>query len=101
MVGNSDFVQAFQSLEQEGRLCHLRIVNADDVVPTLPTVSATVASSPDVASSIYWHCGIKLRLTKDSFTITHPKGSENNRAYSVQKKLFKNAKTLAGVKNHR
>ena len=79
MVGNSDFVKAFQPLEQEGRLCYLRIVNDDDVVPkdvyyytslvvpTLPTMSATVDSSPGVASSSYRHCGMEvLCLTKDA-----------------------------------
>ena len=41
-VGNSKFLLAFQSLERRGKLLHLRIANAEDVVTLMPVIGPKI-----------------------------------------------------------
>ena len=64
-VGNGKFLLAFQSLERLGRLRHLRIGNAEDVVSLMPVATPKVNLNPKdlkIGLDVYRHCGIKLHL---------------------------------------
>lgn len=71
-VGNAKFLLAFQALEREKRLQHLRIANAEDIVTHMPFVAPKIGMlSPIVALArgavnLYKHCGIKLHLNSST-----------------------------------
>ena len=82
-VGNGKFLMAFQSLERLGRLRHLRIGNAEDVVSLMPVAAPKVDLNPKdlkIGFDVYRHCGIKLHLNDLSkksveplYKFTYPK----------------------------
>jgi predicted lipase len=78
-VGNEGFRKAFQLLEEEGLLRHLRIVNDMDPVTLLPPVSSklllaslspaalimsSMSKKNTVTDEVYKHVGIRLKLLK-------------------------------------
>ena len=79
-VGNEGFRRAFQLLEEEGLLRHLRIANDLDPVTLLPPVSSkllltslspaalimsSMSKKNTVTDEVYKHVGIRLKLLKD------------------------------------
>ena len=123
-VGNVKFLLAFQSLERSGRLQHLRIANAEDVVTLMPVVGPKIGIvSPILAmtggvGNLYKHCGLKLQLKRKPFEdgniyqISYPLDQSTDESYaneitsmledgknfiSAIKKVFnKEASTVAG-----
>lgn len=80
-VGDGNFCRAFHSLEQDGKVRHLRIINDDDLVPAIPF--ATLPSSD--GTFLYRDVGITLKQLsrrafyfwrKVSFSITFPERKE-------------------------
>ena len=69
IVGDGEFLKAFQSLERLGRLRHLRIANAEDVVTLIPGAAVKIVRYSKglmkIRSDIYRHCGITLHLKND------------------------------------
>lgn len=75
-VGDDSFRRAFQLMEDQGKLRHLRIANAKDPVTQVPPASmgALITKISPAAliyshirrggthNEIYYHCGIKLKL---------------------------------------
>jgi len=91
-AGDAQFLLAFQALEREKRLQHLRIANAEDVVTHMPR--GVVYQ--------YRHCGIKLQLnssTGDSCKPLHEVYYTQKREVSVVfedgKNLFNSVVTVA------
>jgi hypothetical protein len=72
-VGNVKFLLAFQSLERSGKLQHLRIANAEDVVTLMPVVGPRIGIvSPMLAmttgvANVYKHCGLKLQMKRKEY----------------------------------
>merc|ERR1719223_353706 len=69
LLGNIEFLLAFQLMERKKKIQHLRITNAEDLVTLGPMVAPTPLSmvSPLAAAvsgnqNSYKHCGIQLRL---------------------------------------
>jgi hypothetical protein len=84
--GNWKFRHAFQELERQQRLQHLRIANFEDMVTLMPfAVPKATAFSPALslikgAGNLYKHVGIKLQIkqqsedtTKYMHSINYPK----------------------------
>jgi predicted lipase len=107
-VGNEGFRLAFQLLEEEGLLRHLRIANEMDPVTLLPPVSsklmltslsptALIMSSMNkkntVTNEVYKHVGIRLKLLK---------GAKYNIRYSNGhwRQDFLNPMAAASVSHH-
>lgn len=65
-VGNAKFLMAFQSLERLGRLRHLRVANAEDLVSLMPIAAPklglNIKDMKNGLADMYRHCGIKLHL---------------------------------------
>jgi hypothetical protein len=70
-VGSWKFLMAFQSLERLGKLRHLRIANAEDLVSLMPIAAPKVGThlhdlkkgNVDFGiADVYRHTGIKLHL---------------------------------------
>ena len=65
-VGNANFLMAFQSLERQRRLRHLRVANAEDLVSLMPVAAPklglNVTDLKKGIADLYRHCGIKLHL---------------------------------------
>ena len=65
-VGNVKFLLAFQSLERLGRLMHLRVSNAEDLVSLMPIAAPklglNIKDLKNGIADVYRHCGIQLRL---------------------------------------
>ena len=57
---------AFQSLERLGRLRHLRVANAEDLVSLMPIAAPklglNIKDMKNGLADMYRHCGIKLHL---------------------------------------
>ena len=95
-VGNSKFLLAFQSLERRGKLLHLRIANAEDVVTLMPVIGPKIGIvSPIMAmqggvANVYKHCGMKLQLKKKPFdhgkiyTISYPQDQSSDEGYAKE-----------------
>lgn len=95
-VGNAKFLLAFQSLERSGKLLHLRIANAEDVVTLMPVMGPKVGIvSPIMAmkggvANIYKHCGMKLHLKKKPFehgkiyNISFPQDQSTDEGYAKE-----------------
>jgi predicted lipase len=70
--GNWKFRHAFQELERQRRLQHLRIANLEDMVTLMPfAVPKATALSPALslikgAGNLYKHVGIKLQIKQQS-----------------------------------
>ena len=64
--GSGGFQTAFTQLEKMGLIRYLRVTNANDAVPTLPPFSL------GLRKRLMKHVGIHLRLTGDSFSLSHP-----------------------------
>lgn len=68
-VGNWKFRFAFQYLERQKRIQHLRIANLEDMVTLMPFAAPKLtALSPALslikgAGNLYKHCGMRLQLT--------------------------------------
>lgn len=63
-VGNSEFCEAFEYLEDHDKLRHLRVINKGDVVPMVPerdfvTCYANMAFNP---KGNFYHTGIEVEL---------------------------------------
>lgn len=85
-VGNWKFREAFQELERRGRLQHLRICNAEDMVTLMPFAAPKAGiMSPAIsmvsgAGNLYKHVGMRLQLTESNiddgralpFSIVYP-----------------------------
>jgi len=96
-VGNIDFRTAFQLLERQQRLQHLRISNKEDVVTLLPFMTTFLGAPSSIlptantnlngAINLYKHCGIHLRLKPgaSSPTIQNDSTGDDNqrRLYSI------------------
>lgn len=123
-VGNANFLLAFQSLERSGRLQHLRIANAEDVVTLMPVVGPKIGIISPIAAmaggvaNVYKHCGMKLQMKRKEyvngkiFRISYPQDQSSDESYANEitmlmedgknfilslKKVVKNeAKTVAG-----
>jgi len=72
-VGNQDFRNSFEALEQKNRIRHLRVSNENDVVPLIPFMTLT---SPLLMT--YKHVGMNVRLYEKSlfspdYRIFYPK----------------------------
>ena len=66
LLGTDGFRAAFFELEKMGLVRCLRINNKGDVVPTVPPFSL------EMRSRLMKHVGINLRLTRNSFILSHP-----------------------------
>ena len=82
-VGNWKFRFAFQHLERNRRLQHLRIANLEDMVTLLPFAAPKLtALSPALsiikgAGNLYKHTGIRLLMTQQHIcTISYPKDQD-------------------------
>ena len=82
-VGNWKFRFAFQHLERQKRLQHLRIANQEDMVTLLPFAAPSLAAlSPALsmitgAGNLYKHTGIRLLMTQQHIcTIAYPKDQD-------------------------
>lgn len=89
-VGNWKFKMAFQELERQKRIQHLRIANLEDMVTLLPfatpklTALSPVLSMVKGAGNLYKHTGIRLQMTAesrteestDTYRISYPKEHE-------------------------
>mmetsp|Transcript_28395 Transcript_28395/g.44153 ORF Transcript_28395/g.44153 Transcript_28395/m.44153 type:complete len:440 (+) Transcript_28395:163-1482(+) len=74
-VGSMSFFKAFQALEREGKLRHLRVANNNDLVTHVPDRSTfSVAYVAAAQSSIFRHVGLNLSLQEDKelFQIIYP-----------------------------
>ena len=65
-VGSSGFRTAYTLLEKKGLVRYLRVTNDNDIVPALPPFSL------GVKKRLMKHAGINLRLTSNSFILSHP-----------------------------
>lgn len=85
-VGNLDWRFAFQELERQKRLQHLRVANQEDMVTLMPFAAPKIGFfSPAVApftgaGNLYKHVGIQLSLTEKCrvgasfpYSISYPK----------------------------
>jgi hypothetical protein len=84
-VGNWKFRFAFQHLERQKRLQHLRIANLEDMVTLLPFAAPKLAAlSPALSmikgpGNLYKHTGIRLQLAaKDACTVSYPKDQDSS-----------------------
>jgi Lipase (class 3) len=83
-VGNWKFRFAFQYLERQKRLQHMRISNLEDMVTLLPFATPSLAVlSPALtlfrgsAGNLYKHTGIRLQMTKQHIcNISYPKDQD-------------------------
>ena len=84
-VGNWKFRFAFQHLERQKRLQHLRVANAEDMVTLLPFAAPTLGTiSPALGliqkqggGNLYKHTGIRLQMTKRHIcTLSYPKDQD-------------------------
>lgn len=82
-VGNWKFRFAFQHLERQRRLQHLRIANLEDMVTLLPFAAPKLSAlSPALsivkgAGNLYKHTGIRLQMTRQHIcTISYPKDQD-------------------------
>eukprot|EP00985_Skeletonema_marinoi_P023334 scaffold15489_cov187-Skeletonema_marinoi.AAC.1 len=66
VVGTDGFRTAFTLLEQMGHIRYLRVNNDADTVPTIPPFSL------GLKRRMMKHVGINLRLSDDSFILSHP-----------------------------
>lgn len=74
-VGSMSFFKAYQALEREGKIRHLRVSNDKDLVTQVPDRSSFSAAYVVVAqSSIFRHVGMNLTLYEDQklFKIIYP-----------------------------
>lgn len=95
-VGGTNFLLAFQALERKGKLLHLRIANAEDVVTLMPVVGPKIGIvSPIMAmkggvANVYKHCGMKLQLKKKPFehgkifAISYPMDHSTDESYAKE-----------------
>ncbi len=95
-VGNAKFMLAFQALERSGKLLHLRIANAEDVVTLMPVLGPKVGMvSPILAmqggvANVYKHCGMKLQLKHKPFEngkifkISYPQDQKTDESYALE-----------------
>jgi len=99
-VGDESFRKAFQLLEEQGRVRHLRIVNENDPVTLIPSSSVrkTLATISPAALAVslmkksehyqetYKHVGIKLKLfpvgKTPKFKISYARGKWNQNVLS-------------------
>jgi len=70
LIGNRDFLLAFQCLEREGRLQHLRICKEEDMITLLPFETPKLRSPISLKGkcNLYMICGMQLLLTDKSET---------------------------------
>jgi len=61
-VGDQDFRDPFQTLEERGVLQHLRIVNDGDLIPVVPKNTGKYVWQSIDEKETYHHTGIKLKL---------------------------------------
>jgi len=86
--GTSDYRTAFEELEKEGLLRHLRINNEEDLVPATPPFSL------GFRRRYFKHVGINLRLKKKGFEMIHSskgRGLKNALKNSILKPLWRGA----------
>jgi hypothetical protein len=96
-VGNWKFKLAFQELERQRRLQHLRITNLEDMVTLLPfavpkaTIFSPLLSMFKGAGNLYKHVGMRLQLTKECrdgaslpYSISYPKNETDHEEYTKQ-----------------
>ena len=104
-VGNWKFRYAFQYLERQRRLQHLRVANLEDMVTLLPFAAPKLtALSPALsmvmgAGNLYKHTGIRLQMTKEHIcTLSYPKdqdaSTDEEQAKEVQDAM-RSGKSLA------
>jgi len=112
-VGNVKFMVAFQALERLGRLQHLRIANAEDVVTLMPVLApkpgmiSPIFALFDGMANLYKHCGMKLLLkgtVKNEgdpiHTISYALDQSKDEAYAKEiTSMFEDTKNLfSGIK---
>jgi len=94
-VGDVNFLLAFQSLERLGKLRHLRIANAEDIVSLMPVFAPKLGSVipivalKDGVMNLYKHCGIKLHLNDLSkrkiepvYKLSYPQCQSSDESYA-------------------
>lgn len=122
-VGEGLFQQAFTSLEEQGKLRHLRIVNDGDPVTLMPTSSSKklwamlspisyvafkISDSEFEKRETYKHTGIKLKMKKHkdgekSCDIAYSGGAKEERSdvsSGSKSRLSFRQKDLPGARNH-
>ena len=98
--GNWKFRHAFQELERNGRLQHLRIANREDLVTLMPfavpkpTILSPALSLIQGAGNLYKHVGINLRLERKEdlastveYKIKYPRENQCDTDYDLAKDL--------------
>lgn len=104
--GNWKFRMAFQELERQKRVQHLRIANAEDMVTLLPFASAKLSAFSPLATmmkgagNLYKHVGIRLQMSQDGdhdpFSLFYPKDQSNEDDYNKEiTEALKSGKSLA------
>ena len=72
-VGNIDFLLAFESLEEQGKLRCLRVANYRDVVTLSPPIGALgLGHAICCQERRFRHVGFRLKLTPWSYVISYP-----------------------------
>ena len=72
-VGNIDFLLAFESLEEQGKLRCLRVANYRDIVTLSPPIGALgLCHAICCQERRFRHVGFRLKLTPWSFVISYP-----------------------------
>lgn len=101
---------AFQSLERLGRLRHLRIGNAEDLVSLMPIAAPKIGLNlKDLKPGfdVYRHCGIKLHLNDLSkrgreplYKLEYPKfdTSDDNIAHEINVVIEDGKNFLSSIK---
>jgi hypothetical protein len=82
-VGSEGFRTAFTLLEKMGLIRYLRITNDLDTVPTLPPFSL------GLKKRLMKHVGINLRLTSNSFSLSHPNSNGLGIENAIRNSVFK------------
>jgi pimeloyl-ACP methyl ester carboxylesterase len=72
-VGNIDFLLAFESLEEQGRLRCLRVANYRDIVTLSPPIGAlALCHAICCQERRFRHVGFRLKLSPWSYVISYP-----------------------------